>query len=62
MQRLALTAHQLHGGIGYSTEYRLHHYTDRIRSNAVLVGSAAHARLALGNALLDGAVHPGVEL
>jgi alkylation response protein AidB-like acyl-CoA dehydrogenase len=36
--RIALTAHQLHAAIGYSTEYQLHLYTDRAR-----VTDLAHA-------------------
>jgi hypothetical protein len=51
---LALTAHQLHGGIGYSLEYPLHRFTDRIRSNSVLASVAPHdARTRIGRQLLS---------
>ncbi len=36
-----LTAHQLHGGMGFVTEYPLHLYSNRAKAGEVLLGTAA---------------------
>jgi alkylation response protein AidB-like acyl-CoA dehydrogenase len=49
--RIALTAHQVHGAIGYSTEYHLHLYTDRARLTDLTQGTTHEFRAELAEIL-----------
>src|ERR1700704_2488471 len=41
---LAKEGIQIHGGIGYTWEHDMHLYVRRVKSNAILLGNAAHHR------------------
>lgn len=50
-EECAARAFQLHGGIGFTWEYDLHHYFKRCVAGAALFGSAAHHRGEVAEAL-----------
>lgn len=52
--RTAAIAHQLHGAIGFTDEYRLHHFTRRLWAWRDEYGSEAEWSASLGGELLDG--------
>ena len=59
MQRLVFRhAIQLFGGLGFTWENDLQMYLRRAKAGELLLGSAAHHRLLVGHALLDGPKRP----
>ena len=52
-RRIVAEGQQLHGGIGFTMEYRIQLYFKRQKHNELLWGDAAHHRARLAD-LLDG--------
>jgi alkylation response protein AidB-like acyl-CoA dehydrogenase len=51
LRRVFLHAHQVHGAIGFSTEYPLHRFTTRLKAFELTHGSTAHHRERIARAM-----------